>query len=178
MKHRKKHQLDVGYFVCSSNHKRLSISVEEINDLVTETVLNHVQSITVNLAKRMIPNNIAAKQKKLQKALESTTSEYLDTSLKLCTLDRIAKSTISNYLEEIQAHKDKYNELEQDLLSLQRLSSEIKAITQLISQHNYDFTEQELQRLIELFVDKILVYETHLHIDLFLSSFAKESNAS
>lgn len=178
MKHRKENQLDVGYFVCSSNHKRLSISVEEINDLVTQTVLNHVQSITVNLAKRMIPNNIAAKQKKLQKALESTTSEYIDTSLKLCTLDRIAKSTITNYLEEIQAFKEKYNELEQDLSSLQRLSSEIKDITQLLSQLNYDFTQQELHRLVELFVDKILVYETHLHIDLFLSSFAKESNAS
>lgn len=178
MKHRKENQLDVGYFVCSSNHKRLAISVEEINDLVTQTVLNHVQSIAVNLAKRMIPNNIAAKQKKLQKALESTKSEYLDTSLKLCTLDRIAKSTITNYLEVIQAFKEKYNELEQDLSSLQRLSSEIKDITQLLSHLNYDFTQQELHRLVELFVDKILVYETHLHIDLFLSSFAKELNAS
>ncbi|AMQ04986.1 recombinase family protein [Sporosarcina psychrophila] len=178
MRHRKENQLDVGYFVCSSNHKRLAISVEEINDLVTQTVLNHVQSISVDLAKRMIPKNITAKQKKIQKALERATSEYLDTSIKLCTLDGKAKTTISNYLEEIQALKNKYNELEQDLLSLQRLSSEIKDITQFLSQLNYDFTLQELQRLIELFVDKILVYETYLHIDLFLSSFAKESNAS
>lgn len=178
MKHRKENQLDVGYFVCSSNHKRLAISVEEINDLVTQTVLNHVKSITINLANRMIPNNIAAKQKKLQKALKSATTEYLDTSLKLFTSDKIAGSTLTNFLEDIQTLKAKYNELEQDLSSLQFLRSEFKDISQLLSQLNYDFTQQELHRLVELFVDKILVYETYLHIDLFFSSFTKESNAS
>lgn len=178
MKKRKENQLDLGYFVCSSNHKRISISVEEINDLVTQTVLQYVQSISVKLAKKMIPNKITAKQKNLQQALESKSSEYLDTSLKLCTLDRKTKTTITKYLEKIQTIKDKYNDLELDLRSLQRLSNETKEITRLLSKLHFDFTEQELQRLIELFVDQILVYETHLHIDLFLSSFAKEFNAS
>ncbi|QCR33723.1 recombinase family protein [Lysinibacillus sp. SGAir0095] len=178
MKHRKENQLDLGYFVCSSNHQRLSISVEEINDSVTQAVLDHVQSLSITLAKKMVPKQITVAHKKLQNALESTKSEYLETTLRLCTIDRKAKSTISNYLKEIQVLKDKYNELEQDLLTLQTLGKEIKDTTQLLSQLNHDFTEQELYRLVELFVDKIFVYETYIQIDLFLSTFAKESNAS
>ncbi|WP_158674413.1 recombinase family protein [Lysinibacillus antri] len=178
MKYRKKNQLDLGYFVCSSNHKRISIPVEEIDKLVIQTVLDYVQSISVNLAKKIISKQITAAQKNVQKALESTTAEYLDTSLKICTLDRKVKSAMSKYLEEIAALKNKYSDLEQDLLSLQILSSEITDINRLLSQLNYNFKEQELYRLIELIVDKTQVYETYVHIDLFLSSFVKESNAS
>lgn len=178
MKLRKENALDLGYFVCSSKHKRIHITVKEINNLVTQTVLNYVQSLSVPLVKKVIRKQVSAAQKKLQNDLKSTASKYLDTSLKLCTYDGKAKSLISTYLEEIQALKDKYNDLEQDMLSLQHLSSEIKDMTQLLSQQNSDFTEQEIQRLTELFVANISVYETHLHINMFLSSFVKELDAS
>lgn len=178
MKLRKKDVLSAGYFVCSAKHKRIHIAVEEINNLVTKTVLNYVQSLSIPLVKNVIPKQVSAAQKKLQNALESTASEYLDTSLKLCTCDGRAKSLISTYLEEIQVLKGKYNDLEQDLLSLQQLSSETKDMTQQLTQLNFDFTEQEIQKLIELFVANISVYTTHLHIDLFLSSFVKDFDAS
>lgn len=178
MKLRKENALDLGYFVCSSKHNRIHIAVEEINNLITQAVLDYVQSLSVPLVKKVIPKQVSTAQKKLQNALESTSLKYLDTSLKICTYDGKAKSPVSNYLEEIQALKDKYIDLEQDLLSLQQLSSEIKDMTQLLSQLNFDFTEQEIQRLIELFVANISVYETHLHINLFLSLFVKELDAS
>lgn len=178
MKHRKEDALKQGYFVCSANHKRIHIAVEEINNLVTKTVLNYVQSLSIPLVKNVIPKQVSAAQKKLQNALESTASKYLDASLKLCTYDIKEKSVISTYLEGFQVLKDKYNDLEQDLLFLQQLSSEVKDMTQLLSQLNFDFTEQEIQQLIELFVANISVYKTHLHIDLFLSSFVKDFDAS
>lgn len=179
MKHRKgnQNQLDLGYFVCSDKHKRNSITIEELNELVVQTVLNHIQSISVPVAKRVISKNIDTTQKKLQKVLKSTSSEYIDTSLKLCTLDSKKKSALSKYLTEIQDLKTKYSELEQDLLSLQQLSIEIKDISRLLSQLKHDFSEQEIQQLVELFVDKVLVFDTHVHIDLYFASFTKESNA-
>lgn len=178
MKHRKDNALDRGYFVCSAKHKRIHITVEEINHLVTQTVLNYVQTLLVPLVEKVIPKQVSVAQKKLQNDLKSTASKYLDTSLKICTHNGKAKSLISTYLEEIQALKNKYNDLEQDLLSLQQLSSQIKEMIQLLSQQNFNFNEQEIQRLIELFVANISAYETHLHINLFLSSFVKELDAS
>lgn len=179
MKHRKENQLDLGYFVCSAKHKRISISVEELHESVTETVLKHIQSISVPVAQKVISSKIATNQKNLQKELKITASDYTATSLKLFTMEQKKKSVLSKCLSEIQALKSKYSELEQDLLSLQQLSREIKDISRLLTpiQHD-DFGDHELQQLVELFIDKVLVFDTHIHIDLYFAAFTKEWNAS
>ena len=54
MKHRRENVFDLGYFVCSNNHKRLSITVEELNSLVKETLLEHIHSISTKHLRSII----------------------------------------------------------------------------------------------------------------------------
>lgn len=164
--------------MCNANHKRMTITVDEFNDLIKQTMLDHVQSISIQLAKKIISKRIVTEKKRLQQEKENTTSEYLDTSLELCTLDRNGKPFISQYLDTIQTLKDKYNELDQDLVALQVLCAEIKSMDKILSQQDLDISQQDLQRLIELLIDKVLIHETYVRVDLFLSVFAKEMNAS
>lgn len=156
----------------------MTITVDEFNDLIKQTMLDHVQSISIQLAKKIISKRIVTEKKRLQQEKENTTSEYLDTSLELCTLDRNGKPFISQYLDTIQTLKDKYNELDQDLVALQVLCAEIKSMDKILSQQDLDISQQDLQRLIELLIDKVLIHETYVRVDLFLSVFAKEMNAS
>lgn len=178
MKHRKKNQLDAGYFVCSSNHNKLAISSEEFNELVTQTVLDYVESISINLATKSIPKKITTKRKELEQSLETKTLEYLDTSLLICTLDKQEKSTITKFLEKIQSIKKEHQAIEDSLFSLRQLSNEVAEVTKLLSKLHFNFQEQETRRLIELLIDKVSVHNTHLQIELFLSSFAKDLDAS
>lgn len=178
MKYRKENPLDTGYFVCSSHHRRLSISVEEFNDLVKQTVLNHIQSISVDTANRIMSRRIVTENKRLQREKEKAISEYVDTSLEVSTLDKKEKSLIPQYLDKIQALKERYNELGQDIFALKTLSNDIKSIKQLNSQLNLNFSQQDLTRLIDLFVDKVLIHETEVRIELFLSTFEKDADIS
>lgn len=174
MKHLTKNPLDVGYFVCSDNHKRLAIPVEELNALVTETVQAYFQSISNNAAKRLITKQIVAENKRLSHEKENTSAEYLELSLELSTLDRKNLDSISAYLEKIQTLKNKFSELENELLELQVLSNEIKSLDKLLLQDELRLSEEELPRLIDLLVNKVLVHDAHISVELFLSQFAKE----
>ncbi len=178
MKHRKENVFDLGYFVCSNNHKRLSITVEELNSLVKETLLEHIQSISTQHLRSIICKRILVENKKLQKELEITKSEFLDNSLMLSTIDVKRKPAIAKLLDKLQSLKNKYNDLEQDLLSLQKLREEIIEIHSLLTPLTLDLTLKDLQRLSELLIDKVKVYETYVHVELFLSSFEKEDRVS
>ncbi|GHH99711.1 recombinase family protein [Neobacillus kokaensis] len=177
MKHRQQNALDEGYFVCSANHKRQMITVEELNTSVKQAVLEHLQSISTQLAHKIISKHIASTKKRLEHEKDITTSDYLDTSLALCTLGKDGKSTIPKHLDRIQVLKDKSKKLGQDLTALQLLSNEIKSLNTILSQKELSLTKQDMQRLIELLVHEVIVHETYIGIDLFLSTFAKELNA-
>src|SRR5699024_11184220 len=102
MKHRRANPLDKGYFVCRDRHKRVAISVEETNDLVTQTVLDHVQSISIDKAEKIICKRITTENKRLKREQKKIVSEYLDTSLVVSTLDKKDKIFIPKYLDEIK----------------------------------------------------------------------------
>ena len=174
MKHRKENVFDIGYFVCSNNHKRLSITVEELNSLVKETLLEHIQSISTRHLKNIIYKRIIAENKKLQKELEVTKSVLLDNSLEISTVDVKRKHTMAKFLDKIQTLKDKCCDTEQDIQSLRILGDEIIEVHSLLSNRTLDFADQDLQRLAELLIDKVRVYETYVHVELFLSSYGKE----
>nr|WP_259547408.1 hypothetical protein [Heyndrickxia oleronia] len=121
---------------------------------------------------------IATAKKRLDQEKNIATSEYLNSSLALCTLDQNGKSTIPKYLKQIQMLKDRISKIGQDLVGLKLLSNEISSLDKLLSQENLSFSEQDLQRLMELLVHEVLVNETFIGINLFLSTFGKEMNAS
>jgi site-specific DNA recombinase len=178
MKHRQQNALDEGYFVCSANHKRLMITVEELNTSVKQAVLDHLQSISTQLAHKIMFKHISSAKKRLEHEKDILTSEYLDASLALCTLSKDGKSTIPKYLDRIQVLKDKSKKLGQDLTALQLLSNEIKSLNTILTQEELNLTKQDVKRLIELLVHEIIVHETYIGIDLFLSTFAKELKIS
>lgn len=177
MKHRKENPLDAGYFVCSDNHRRVAISIEEFNDLVIQTILNHVKSISIDQAEKIISKRIIAENKRLEREQKKASSEYLDTSLAVSTLDKKNKPYIPRYLDKIKALKERHNAIGQDILALKELSVDIKSVKHL-TQPDYNITQQELQKLIELLVDKALVFETHVQIVLYLSTFGKDVDVS
>lgn len=178
MKHRKQNVLDEGYFVCSTNHKRLMITVVELNDSVKQAVLEHIQSMSAQLANKIISKHIATTKKRLEHEKDIATSEYLESSLELSTINLSSKSVISRYLDRIQMLKDKSNKIGQDLLALQLLSNEIRSIDKILSHQELSFSQQDIQRLTELLVHDVIVHESYVGINLFLSTFAKECNAS
>lgn len=178
MKHRKQNVLDEGYFVCSANHKRLMITVVELNDSVKHAVLEHVHSMSAQLASKIMSKHIANTKKRLEHEKDIATSEYLDSSLELSTINLSSKSDISRYLNRIQMLKEKSNKIGQDLVALQLLSNEIKSIDMILSQQGLSLSQQDVQRLTELLVQEVIVNETYLGINLFLSTFAKECTAS
>ncbi|MFJ7668264.1 hypothetical protein ACIQXI_14290 [Lysinibacillus sp. NPDC097195] len=137
--------------------------------------MEHIHSISTKHLRNIISKRIIAENKKLQKELEKTKSEFLDNSLTLCTIDIKRKPAIAELLDKIQLLKDKYNDLEQDLQSLQKLGNEFIEIHSLLSQLTLDFTQQDLQRLSELLIDKVKVY---VHVELFLSSYGEEDKVS
>jgi hypothetical protein len=177
MKHRKENPIDPGYFVCSANHKRLAISVEEFNNLVNQTVLDHVQSISINQAEKVITKRIGAENKRLELAQKKTVAEYLDTSLAVSTLDHKKKSRMEKLLGKIKALKDRHNLIGRDLLALSELKDDIKSAKYLTRQ-DLDITQRELQRLIELLVDEAFIFDTHVQISLYLSAFEKDADVS
>ncbi|MFC0476362.1 recombinase family protein [Robertmurraya beringensis] len=177
MKHRQQNALDEGYFVCSVNHKRLMITVEELNTPVKQAVLDHLQCISAQLAHKIMSKHIATAKKRLEHDKEIATSEYLDSSLALCTIGQNDKSAIPKLLDRIQLLKDKSKKLGQDLVALQLLSNEIKSLNTILSQKELSLTKQDMQRLIELLVHEVIVHETYIGIDLFLSTFAKEATS-
>ena len=176
MKHRQQNALDEGYFVCSANHKRQMITVEELNTSLKQAVLERLQSIPKQLAHKILPKHIASAKKRLEREKDIATSEYLDTSLALCTLGN--KSSIRKHMDRIQVLKDKANKLGQDLIALQILSNEIKSLNTIFSQEQLSLSQQDVQRLIELLVHEVIVHETYIGIDLFLSTFVKELETS
>lgn len=177
MKHRKENPLDAGYFVCSANHRRVAISVEEFNNLVKKTVLDHVQSISIDNAEKVISNRINTENKRLEREKKKVVSEYLDTSLTVSTLDKKEKPLLPKYLGRIEELKERNRAIGQDILALKELHEDIKDVKQL-TQLNLNFSQQEIQRLIELLVDKALVLENHVQIALYLSTFGKDVQAS
>lgn len=177
MKHRKKNSLDAGYFVCSSNHRRLAISVGEFNDLVNQTVLNHLKSISIDQAEKIISKKIGTENKKLQREQKKVISEYLDISLTISTLDKKDKPFIQEYLDKMKELKERHNSIGQDILALKELSDDIKSVNYL-TKLNINITHQELQRLIELLIEKTFVYDTHVQMYLYLSAFEKDEDAS
>lgn len=178
MKHRKQNTLDQGYFVCSANHRRLMITVEELNVSVKQAVIDYVHSLSAQLANKIMSKQLATAKKRLDHEKDIATSEYLSSLLALCTLDQNGKSTIPKYLDQIQMLKDKISRIGQDLAGLKLLSIEIRSLDTILSQEELCFSEQDIQRLIELLVHEVLVNETYIGINLFLSTFGKELNAS
>ncbi|WP_336883756.1 recombinase family protein [Priestia koreensis] len=174
MKYRQRNALDEGYFVCSANHKRLMVTTNELNTGVNNVILEHFQSISAQLAHKVMSKHIALAKKRLEHEKDIATSESLNTSLVLCTLGKDGKSTISKHLDRIQVLKDKSKKLGQDLIALQLLSNEIKSLNTILSQDGLSLSQQDVQRLIELLVHEVIVHETYIAIDLFLSTFAKE----
>lgn len=178
MKHRKKNALDEGYFVCSAKHKRLMITVVELNDSVKQVVLYYVQSMSSQLANKIISKHISNTKKRIEHEKNIATSEYLDSSLELSTINLSNKSVISKHLDSIQILKDKLNEIGQDLVALQLLSDEIKSIDKILSQQELVLSQHDTQQLTELLVHEVIIHESYIGIDLFLSAFVKEMNAS
>lgn len=177
MKHRKQNALDEGYFVCSANHKRLMVTTDELNTAVNHAVLEHLQSISAQLAYKIMSKHITTAKKRLEHEQEIAASDYLDTSLALCTLGQDGKSAIPTHLERIQVLKDKSKKLGQDLVALQLLSHDIRSLNTFLSLEELNLSQQDIQRLMELLVHEVIVHETFIGIDLFLSTFAKELNA-
>jgi hypothetical protein len=122
--------------------------------------------------------HIANTKKRLEKEKDIATSEYLETSLELSTINLSSKSVISRYLDRVQILKDKSNKIEQDLLALKLLSNEVKTIDKILYQKELRLSQPDIQRLIEMLVHEVLVHESYIGIDLFLSTFVKELNAS
>lgn len=178
MKHRKQNALDEGYFVCIVNHKRHMITVAELNDTIKQVVLDYVQSISAQLANKIMSKHIASVKNLLEHEKDAVTSEYLDTSLALCTLDKLDKSTLQKYLNSIQMLKNKSHQLGQDLVALQLLRNEVKTVDKILSQQELRFSQQDIQRLMQLLVHEVLVHESYIGINLFLSSFVKDLTAS
>ncbi|QVY61945.1 recombinase family protein [Cytobacillus gottheilii] len=178
MKHRKQNVLDEGYFVCSSNHKRLMITVLELNDSIKHAVLEHVKSMSAQLANKIMSKHIAITKKRLEHEKDIATSEYLETSLELSTINLSSKSVISKYLDKIQILKDKSNKIDQDLMALKLLSNEVKTIDKIFYQKELSLSQPNIHQLIEMLVHEVLVHESYIGIDLFLSAFIKELDAS
>lgn len=178
MKHRKENALDIGYFMCRQGHKRLSITVDELNSLVTQLLLEHIQSISSTQLKNIVSKRILAENKRLQKELEIAKYEILDDSLTLSTIGVKGKTAIPKLLAKIQSVRERCNDLEQDLRSLQNLTKEIAEIQFLLSDLTIDFVQDDLQRLSKLLIDKVIVHESFVHAELFLSSFVKEGSVS
>lgn len=178
MKHRKQNILDEGYFVCSANHKRLMITVVELNDSVRHAVLDHVHSMSAQLANKIISKHIANIKKRLEHEQDIAASEFLESSLELSTINLGSKSVIPRYLDKIQMLKDRSKKIGQDLVALQLLNNEIKSIDKILSQQEFSLSQQDIQRLTELLVHDVVVHESYIGIDIFLSRFAKECNAS
>jgi hypothetical protein len=164
--------------VCRQGHKRLSITVDELNSLVTQILLEHIQSISSKQLKSIVSKRILAENKRLQKELEIAKYEILDDSLTLSIIDLKGKTAIPKLLAKIQSVKDINNDLEQDLRSLQNLNKEIAEIQFLLSNLTIDFVQDDLQRLSKLLIDKVIVHENFLHAELFLSSFVKVGSVS
>lgn len=177
MKHRKENQLDTGYFVCSANHRRVAISVEVFNNLVKQTVLDHVQSISIDNTEKVISNRINTENKRLQREKKKVVSEYLDISLTVSTINKIEKLLLPKYLGRIEELKERHISIGQDILALKELREDIKDVKQL-TQLNLNISQQKLHRLIELLVDKTLVFETHVQFALYLSTFGKDVQVS
>jgi len=177
MKHRKESPIDAGYFVCSANHKRLAIPIGEFNNLVSHTVLDHIQAISINQAERMITKRITAENKRLQREQKKTVSEYLDASLVVSTLDSWEKSLISKCLHTIKGLKERHNTISRDLQALKELKDDIKSVS-LFTKQDLDITQRELYRLIELLVDSAFIFDTHVQISLYLSAFEMDADVS
>lgn len=179
MKYRRENILDAGYFVCSSTHKRLMIAVEELDYSVKQTVIDHVQSISAQLTQKIVGKHISSVIKRLQQEQDIAMSEYLDASLQLGTIELTKKhSTISKRLDNIRSLKKKYNQIAQDLISLQILSNEMKTLNTLLSTPELEFSQQDIQQLIELLVHKVTVHDSFVQVELFLSTFSKELDVS
>jgi len=177
MKHRKANPLDQGYFVCRDNHKRVAISVRELNDLINQTVLDYVQTISIKHAEKIILKRIRTEIKNLLQKQKKVTSEYLDTSVEISTLDQRYHSSISMYLDKIRLLKEQSTSISSDISALNDLSNDIKTIKQL-TKLELNLSQQEMQQLIELLVDEIHVFEDYIEIKLFLSVFQKDMDVS
>lgn len=180
MKHRRANPLDLGYFVCRDRHRRVAISVEEANNLITQTVLNHVKSISVNQAEKVILKGISSENKKLKIEKKKAASKHSDIALMISmisTQDNKNKRFITECLDKIQSLKEQYYSISDDILALRELRDEIKNIKQL-TKLDFNFSQQELQQLIDLLVDKVYAYEDYMQITLYLSVFEKDKGVS
>lgn len=177
MKHRRANPLDFEYFVCRDRHRRVAISVEEANNLITQTVLNHIKSISVNQAEKVILKKIRTESGKLQIEKKKAVSRYLDNALMISTHDKNNKVFIHKYLDKIRSLKEQYYSISDDILALQELRDEIKNIKRL-TKLNFNFSQHELQQLIDLLVDKVYAHEDYMQITLYLSVFEKDKDVS
>ncbi|WP_445493108.1 recombinase family protein [Niallia sp. 03133] len=178
MKHRQQNALDEGYFVCSANHKRIMITINELNAAVNNVVLDHTEFISAQFANKVMSKYIAKAKKRLEHERGFITTKYLDTSLAICTLGQDGKSAIPKHLDQIQLLKDNSKELGQDLVDLLSLSKEIKSLNTILSQGKLNLSKQDVHRLVELLVHEVIVHEDYIGIELFLSTFAKELEIS
>lgn len=128
MKHRKANPLNEGYFVCRENHRRIAISVDETNELITKTVIDHVKSNSINQAEKVILKRISAENKKLQREQRMLKSKYIDTIVVTSTPDNKRNALISNYLDKIQTLKEQNHLISTDIIALKELESDIKDI--------------------------------------------------
>lgn len=133
MKHRKKNHLDVGYYVCGDEHKRIAINVETFNDSIKQTLQEHVRNISQKVAKSVISKSLASISKKLHKEQDIIQNEYTNISIKLCTINPKEKSTIQSVSNEVTALQERYKELNQDIAYLEVLRNELKNIDDLIT---------------------------------------------
>lgn len=179
MKHRQQNALDEGYFVCSANHKRIMITINELNAAVNNVVLDHTEFISAQFANKVMSKYITTAKKRLEHERGIITTKYLNTSLAICTkLGQDGKSAIPKHLDQIQLLKDNSKELGEDLVDLLSLSNEIKSLNTILSQEKLNLSKPDVHRLVELLVHEVIVHEAYIGIDLFLSTFAKELEIS
>ncbi|WP_179298664.1 recombinase family protein [Evansella halocellulosilytica] len=178
MKHKKQELFDIGYYVCSSNHRRVSINVEEVNQIVKQTVEENAKTITPTVAKRLIIDGIKKQENSLSRNLENISEDYLKYSLKLCTLGLDNKSLMDPLIDKITILKDKYKQLSHDQSRLEALKHDTKEVNSLLSKMDVTFSEQDFIKLVELLVDKVTIHENYVSVDLFLSKFMKDVSGS
>ncbi|MGM7683209.1 recombinase family protein [Cytobacillus sp. Hm23] len=178
MKHKKKNVLDVGYFVCSSKHKRNFMDIKEFNDVITQTVLEHVENISPSISKRLMEEGIKLRSKELVREQKKISKRCDDLSIEISIRGKSKGFNYQQILKEIYKLKKQYNLINNDLASLLKLKYEIKDIKAMIFDFVHDLEKLDLFKLIKLLVKKAIIYDDHVSVELFLAKYMKEVETS
>lgn len=161
-----------GTYYCSK-HKKHSISVTELHETILESLKLELCKINFESIQKITQKAINIHIQYQQSDFDKTYSTLEATCIKFSLLHKPTDDslTINRAISQINQLKEKLSNIENQIVALQTIKGEVKALNEIVTSKLTNLTEKEYFELADLLISNIQVHNDYILLSYFFNDF-------